>query len=117
MPTCPSTQENFNGVTSVILEAVCGPEQMHEEGGYAHGNIDDSESDESISDEYGGEIGVFTQAANADDLDIRDDKNSNDSGDSSNDDAVKTQTRAIIMKINLTPMDLKTFFQMIVMMN
>ena len=73
MSTFPSAQENFKGVTSVILEAVCGPEHMHEEGGDAYGNIDDSESNEGNSDEDGDEIGVFTLAANASDLDLSDD--------------------------------------------
>ena len=43
MFTFTSTQENFKGITSVILESVCGTDHMHEEGGDAHGNIDDSE--------------------------------------------------------------------------
>ena len=41
MSTCTSTQENFKGLTSVMLEAVCGPENIHKGGGDAHVNIDD----------------------------------------------------------------------------
>ena len=73
MSTCPSTQENFMGVTSLMLEAVCGPEHMHEEGGNCHGNIDESNSDEGNSNEDGYDIGVFTSAVNADDLDLSND--------------------------------------------
>ena len=85
MSTCPSTQENFKGVTSIMLEAVCGPEHMHEEGGDAHENIDDSDSDEGNSDEDDNGIGVFSSAANADDLDYSDEEKSNSPGDSSDD--------------------------------
>ena len=42
MSTCPSNQENFKGVTSVILEALCRPKHIHEEGGDTHGNIYES---------------------------------------------------------------------------
>ena len=85
--TCPSTQENFKGLTSVMLEDVCGPEHMHEEGGDARGNIDDSDSDEGNSDENGDDIGLFASVANAADLDLSDDKKSNCSGDSSDGDS------------------------------
>ena len=86
MYTYPLTQENLRGVTSVILEAICGPEYIHEEGGNSHGNIYDSDSDEGNIDEDGNAIGVFTSVANADDLDISDEKNSNGGGDSSDND-------------------------------
>ena len=36
---CPSTHSNSKGVTSVILEALCRPKHIHEEGGDTHGNI------------------------------------------------------------------------------
>ena len=86
MSTFPSTQAKFKGVTSVMLEAVCGTENMHEEGGDAHVNIYDSDSDEVNSDEGGDEIGVFTSTANTVDLDLSDDENSSGGGDSSDDD-------------------------------
>ena len=66
-----------------MLEAVCGPEHMHEEGGDAHGNIDDRDLDGGNSDQDGDNIGVFTSASNASELDHSDDENSNDGGDSS----------------------------------
>ena len=58
---------------------------MHEEGGDAHGNIDDSDSDEGNSDEDGDDIGVFTLASNEADLGLSNDKNSNGGGDISDD--------------------------------
>jgi len=69
-----------------MLEAVCGSEHMHDEVADAHGNIDDSDSDEGNSDEDGDVMGVFTSAANAADLDLSDDEKSSGDGDNSDDD-------------------------------
>ena len=87
MSTCPPTQENFKGLTSVIIEAVCGTEHMHEECGDAQGNIDDSDSDEGNSDEDWDDIGVFTSANNTAYLDFSHKEKSNGGGDSSGDDS------------------------------
>ena len=73
MSTFPSTQSYFKGLTSVMLEAVCGPEHMHEEGGDTHENIDERDSDEGKVYEDGNGIVLFTLAANRADLDISDD--------------------------------------------
>ena len=86
MFTCPSSQEYFKGVTPLMLEAVCGPEHMHEDIGDAHGNIYDSVSDEGNSDEDGDDIGVFISTENAADLDISNDKKISGGGDSSDED-------------------------------
>ena len=55
-----------------MLEAVCVPDHMHEEGGDDHGNIYDSDSDERNCDEYWYYIGVFTLEANGYDLEHSD---------------------------------------------
>ena len=89
LSTCPLNHENFKGVTSVMLKAVCGPEHMHKDGGDVHGNIYDSDSDEGNSDEDGYDIGIFALEANAAEIDLSDDKNSNGCGDSSDGDAGK----------------------------
>ena len=94
MSTCPSTQENLKGVTSVIIEAVFGTDNTHYEGGDVHGNIYDSNSDEGNIYEDGDKIEVFTSAANASDLDLRDDKNSNGGGESSDDDDENTTNQS-----------------------
>ena len=83
---------------------------MHEEGGDSHRSLYCSDSYEGNIYEDWDKIGVFTLEANADDIDLSDDKNSNGGGDSSDDDEKKTQTRAITMKRNLNPLDLKNFF-------
>ena len=65
---------------------------------------------------------MFSSEANATDLDLSDDKNINNGGDITVVTAVmmmlKTaQTREIIMKRNLTLIELKTLFLMIVMVS
>ena len=55
-----------------MLEAVCGPEHMHEEDDDAHGNIDDIDSYEGNNDEHGDDIGVFTLSANVSDFYLSD---------------------------------------------
>ena len=94
MSICPLTWENFKGVISVMLEAVCGSEHMHDEVGDAHGNIDDSDSDEVNIDEDGYEIGVFTSAANTADLNLSDDEKSSGDGDNSDNDAENTRNQS-----------------------
>ena len=64
MSTCPSNQENFKGLTSVMLGAVFGPGNTHEDGGDSHGNIDNSDSYEGNSNEDRDDIGLFTSADN-----------------------------------------------------
>ena len=110
MYTYPFTQENLRGVTSVMLEAVCGPEYIHEEGGNSHCNIYDSDSDEGNIDEDGNAIGVFTLVANADDLDISDKKIVMEVVTAVIMILKTTQTRSIMIQRNLNPKDLKTFF-------
>ena len=105
------------GVTSVMLEDVCGPAHMHEYGGNTHGNIYGSDSYEVNIDEDGGDVEVFTQAANDVDLNLRYDENSNGSGERSDDDAENNTNYSKMMKSNLTPLGLRTFFQMIVIIN
>ena len=85
MPTCPSIQENFKGVTSVMLEDVCEPEHKHEEGGDDHVNIDYNDLDEGNSYENGDNIGVFTSTENTAVLDLSNDEISNGGGDNSDD--------------------------------
>ena len=48
--------------------------------------------------------------ANTADLNLSNDVKSNGDSDSSDDDVENSITREIIMKRNLTPIDLKTFF-------
>ena len=94
MSTCTSTQENFKGVTSLMIELVCGPEYIHEEGSDTHVNIYERDDAQGNSDEDGDDIGVFTSGTNVADLDLSYDKKINGGGDSSdNDDENNTKYR------------------------
>ena len=110
MYTCTLTQENFKGVTLVIIEDYCGPEHMHAEGGDAHGNIDDSDSNEGNSDEDGDYIGVFLQQPMRMALILATKKRLMAVVTAVMMMLKTTQTRAKMMKRNLTPLDLKTSF-------
>ena len=82
---------------------------MHEEGGDPHYIIDDSDSDEGNIDEDGDYIGMFNLAANAADLDLRYEKNSNGGGYISDDDAEKHTNQSNNYEEELHPSRLEFF--------
>ena len=103
------TNYNFKGVTSAMLETDCGPEHMNEESGDTHGNIYDINLDKGNIDEDGDDIGVFTLATNTTDLDFSYGKTLMLVVTALMMIPKTTQTRVIMMKRTLTPLDLKTF--------